>query len=73
VELPENEAPSVEFNVSPAAIVAKPDIAVCGVIASLESTATLMLPTYMEAITFEMPELLLMVSIFQPDSVCPVE
>ena len=78
-ELPENDAPSVEFNVNPALIDAKPFAAngvpdgdpACGVNASLDNTATRMLPTYIDDMTLLTPLELFTVSIFHPDSVCP--
>ena len=78
-EFPENDAPRDEFNVIPELIAAKPLVAngvtegdpASGVNASLDSTATLMLPTNMEDITLLTPDAVT-VSIFQPESVCPV-
>ena len=69
VEVPENEALNVELSVKPATILAKPVIAVCGVIASLDNIATRSLPTNMEAITLLTPDELLIVSIDHPERV----
>ena len=78
-EFPENDAPRDEFNVIPELIAAKPLVAngvtegdpPSGVNASFDSTATLMLPTNMEDMTLLTPDAVT-VSIFQPESVCPV-
>ena len=70
VLVPSNTALKVEFSVKPALISANPDCDTLGVKVSLESIATLVLPTYIEDTTLS-PPALASVSIFQPDSVCP--
>jgi hypothetical protein len=69
-ELPENDAPSVELRVKPADIVANP-AKDAGVKVSLDNTATLVLPAYIDDITFDEPTLSFIVSIFHPESVWP--
>ena len=70
VVAPANIAPSVEFKVIPALIVANPVCVALGVNVSFDSIATLVAPAYIEETTLFPPELA-NVSIFQPDSVCP--
>ena len=77
-EFPEKLAPQVEFNVIPEATVANPFAAKgvlvgeppSGVNASFDNTATLVLPTNIDAIVLLTLDAVT-VSIFQPESVCP--
>ena len=67
---PSNTAPSVEFSVIPALIVANPVCVTLGVKVASDKIATRVLPAYMEDTTLLPPELP-SVSIFQPESCCP--